>query len=92
MERIVTPGLVDEAPALRVADRPPAHEPKHIGRQDGARAREFLFLPIGDTHMRMTFGYLRHTMTQSNRVFVTIECLYGCKVAFADGIRRIVKP
>ncbi len=28
----------------------------------------------------------------SNRVFVTVECLYGFKAALADGIKRIVKP
>ncbi len=38
------------------------------------------------------FGYLRYTETQSNRIFVTVECLYGCKQAIADGIKRIVKP
>ena len=39
-----------------------------------------------------TFGYLRYTKTQSNRIFVTVECLYGYKQGLADGIKRIVKP
>ena len=29
---------------------------------------------------------------RSNRMFVTVECLYGYKQAIADGIKRIVKP
>jgi hypothetical protein len=38
------------------------------------------------------FGYLRYTETSSNRVFITVECLYGFKVAIAAGLKRIVKP
>jgi hypothetical protein len=40
---------------------------------------------------RPHFGY-RYTETTSNRVFVTVECLYGFTVARADGSKRIVKP
>lgn len=47
---------------------------------------------VTDPETGLTFGYLRYTETTSNRVFVTIECLYGFKVALADGIKRIVKP
>jgi hypothetical protein len=47
---------------------------------------------ITDPETGLTFGYLRYSETQSNRVFVTVECLYGFKVALADGIKRIVKP
>jgi len=36
-------------------------------------------------------GYLRYTETSSNRIFVTVECLYGFKVAIAGGLKRIVK-
>ncbi|PWU09663.1 MAG: hypothetical protein C5B47_03140 [Verrucomicrobia bacterium] len=39
----------------------------------------------------LTFGYLRYTETSSNRIFITVECLYGFKAAIAEGIRRIVK-
>ena len=40
----------------------------------------------------IALGYLRYTETQSNRIFVTVECLYGYKQVIADGIKRIVKP
>jgi hypothetical protein len=47
---------------------------------------------VTDPETGLTFGYLRYTETQSNRIFVTVECLYGYKQALADGIKRIVKP
>jgi hypothetical protein len=47
---------------------------------------------ITDPETGLTFGYLRYSEVQSNRVFVTVECLYGFKTALADGIKRIVKP
>jgi hypothetical protein len=47
---------------------------------------------ITDPESGLTFGYLRYSEVQSNRVFVTVECLYGFKTALADGIKRIVKP
>ncbi len=47
---------------------------------------------VTDPETGLTFGYLRYTEVQSNRVFVTVECLYGFKAALADGIKRIVKP
>ena len=47
---------------------------------------------ITDPETGLTFGYLRYSETSSNRVFVTVECLYGFKTALADGIKRIVKP
>ena len=40
----------------------------------------------------LTCGYPRYTETQSNRIFVTVACLYGYKPAIADGIKRVVKP
>jgi hypothetical protein len=40
----------------------------------------------------VTFGKQRYTEVQNNRVFVTVECLYGFKAALADGTKRIVKP
>ena len=45
---------------------------------------------VTDPETGLTFGYLRYSEVQSNRVFVTVECLYGFKVALADGIKRIV--
>ena len=47
---------------------------------------------VTDPETGLTFGYLRYTETQSNRIFVTVECLYGWKQAIAGGIKRIVKP
>lgn len=47
---------------------------------------------VTDPETGLTFGYLRYTETNSNRIFVTVECLYGFKPAIADGIKRIVKP
>ena len=47
---------------------------------------------VTDPLTGLTFGYLRYTETSSNRIFVTVECLYGFKVAIASGLKRIVKP
>ena len=35
---------------------------------------------------------LRFTDTRANKVFVTIECLYGFTVGKNDALKRIVKP
>ena len=40
----------------------------------------------------MTFGYLRFTDTRANKVFVTLECLYGFSVGKNDALKRVVKP
>ena len=47
---------------------------------------------VTDPETGLTFGYLRFTEIQSNRIFVTVECLYGFAAAIGDGIKRIVKP
>lgn len=47
---------------------------------------------VTDPETGLTFGYLRYTETQSNRIFVTVECLYGFKAAIPDGIKRITRP
>jgi len=47
---------------------------------------------VTDPETGLTFGYLRYTETSSNRIFVTVECLYGFKAGIGDGIKRIVKP
>ncbi len=47
---------------------------------------------VTDPQTGMTFGYLRFTDTRANKVFVTLECLYGFTVAKADALKRIVKP
>ena len=36
--------------------------------------------------------YLRFTDTRANKVFVTLECLYGFCAAKTDALKRIVKP
>jgi hypothetical protein len=33
-----------------------------------------------------------YTETSSNRIFVTVEALYGFKPAIAAGLKRLVKP
>jgi putative transposase len=40
----------------------------------------------------ITFGYLRFTDTRSNKIFVTLKCLYGFTAVKTDGLKRIVKP
>ena len=47
---------------------------------------------VTDPQTGMTFGYLRFTDTRANKVFVTIECLYGFSAAKGDALKRIVKP
>jgi len=47
---------------------------------------------ITDPTTDLTFGYMRYTHTDSNRIFITVECLYGFKVAIPNGLKRLVKP
>lgn len=47
---------------------------------------------VTDPQTGMTFGYLRFTDTRANKVFVTIECLYGFTVGKNDALKRLVKP
>ena len=47
---------------------------------------------VTDPQTGVTFGYLRFTDTRANKVFVTIECLYGFAVGKSDALKRIVKP
>jgi hypothetical protein len=47
---------------------------------------------VTDPATGMTFGYLRFTDTRANKVFVTIECLYGFTVGKSDALKRLVKP
>jgi hypothetical protein len=78
----------------------PTHQPPLFPSASSAVAMRYLE-PVAeydeagavtDPETGLTFGYLRYTETQSNRIFVTVECLYGYKQAIADGIKRIVKP
>ena len=47
---------------------------------------------VTDPQTGVTFGYLRFTDTRANKVFVTIECLYGFAVGKSDALKRVVKP
>jgi hypothetical protein len=47
---------------------------------------------VTDPQTGMIFGYLRFTDTRANKVFVTIECLYGFTVGMGEALKRIVKP
>jgi len=47
---------------------------------------------VTDPQTGMTFGYLRFTDTRANKVFVTLECLYGFTIGKTDALKRIVKP
>ena len=47
---------------------------------------------VTDPTTGMTFGYLRLTDTRANKIFVTLECLYGFAPAKTDALKRIVKP
>jgi hypothetical protein len=46
---------------------------------------------VTDPATGMTFGYLRFTDTRANKIFVTLECLYGFAPAKTDALKRIVK-
>ena len=62
--------------------------PVHVAGRGGERRH------ASEIHLSLVFldAGLRYTEVQSNRIFVTVECLYGYKQAIADGIKRIVKP
>lgn len=45
---------------------------------------------VTDPTTGLTFGYLRHSDTRSNKVYITLEALYGFKVIRPDGLKRIV--
>jgi hypothetical protein len=47
---------------------------------------------VTDPTTGMTFGYLRFTDTRANKIFITLECLYGFAPAKTDALKRIVKP
>jgi hypothetical protein len=47
---------------------------------------------VTDPTTGMTFGYLRFTDTRSNKIFITLKCLYCFSPAKTDGLKRIVKP
>lgn len=44
---------------------------------------------VTDPVTGLTFGYLRYTDTTSNKVYITLEALYGYKVVRAEALKRI---
>jgi len=47
---------------------------------------------VTDPVTGMTFGYLRFTDTRADKVFVTLEFLYGFSPAKTDDLKRVVRP
>lgn len=45
---------------------------------------------VTDPVTGLTFGYLRYTDTKSNKVYITLEALYGFKMVRPAGLQRIV--
>ena len=45
---------------------------------------------VTDPVTGLTFGYLRYTDTKSNKVYISLEALYGFKVVRPAGLQRIV--
>lgn len=45
---------------------------------------------VTDPTTGLTFGYLRFSDTKSNKVYITLEALYGFKVIRPEGLKRIV--
>ena len=44
---------------------------------------------VTDPVTGLTFGYLRFTDTSANKVFITLEALYGYRVVRKDALQRI---
>lgn len=45
---------------------------------------------VTDPVSGLTFGYLRYTDVRSNKVYITLEALYGFSVVRPEGLKRIV--
>lgn len=45
---------------------------------------------VTDPITGLTFGYLRYSDPKSNKVYITLEALYGFKVIRPEGLKRIV--
>lgn len=45
---------------------------------------------VTDPTTGLTFGYLRYSDTKSNKIYITLEALYGFKVIRPEGLKRIV--
>ncbi len=103
----VTEGMVKRLAGFNLHETtliPPDHAEKLVGfaAHSSAVAVAMRYLqPVADYQQSgavtdpttgMTFGYLRFTDTRANKVFVTLECLYGFAPAKTDALKRIVKP
>jgi hypothetical protein len=103
----VTEGMVKRLAGFALHETtiiPPDHAEKLVGfaAHSSAMAVAMRYLqPVADYQQAgavtdpqtgMTFGYLRFTDTRANKVFVTLECLYGFVAAKTDALKRIVKP
>ncbi len=103
----VTEGMVKRIAGFALHETtilPPDHAEKLVGfaTHSSAMAVAMRYLqPVADYQQAgavtdpqtgMTFGYLRFTDTRANKVFVTLECLYGFVAAKTDALKRIVKP
>ena len=102
----VTEGMVKRLAGFALHETtiiPPDHAEKLVGfaAHSSAMAVAMRYLqPVADYQQAgavtdpqtgMTFGYLRFTDTRANKVFVTLECLYGFVAAKTDALKRIVK-
>ena len=74
-------GFVTHASAMAVAMR----YLQPIANYDEAGA-------VTDPVTGLTFGYLRYTDTTSNKVYITLECLYGYQVIRPAALQRITVP
>lgn len=103
----VTEGMVKRIAGFALHETtilPPDHAEKLVGfaTHSSAMAVAMRYLqPVADYQQAgavtdpqtgITFGYLRFTDTRANKVFVTLECLYGFVAAKTDALKRIVKP
>jgi hypothetical protein len=102
----VTEGMVKRLAGFALHETtiiPPDHAEKLVGfaAHSSAMAVAMRYLqPVADYQQAgavtdpqtgMTFGYLRFTDTRANKVFVTLECLYGFVAAKTDALKRVVK-
>ena len=103
----VTEGMVKRIAGFNLHETtliPPDHAEKLVGfaAHSSAVAVAMRYLqPVADYQQSgavtdpttgMTFGYLRFTDTRANKIFVTLECLYGFAPAKTEALKRIVKP
>lgn len=89
---VAATGTTAPAPVTPKGDRQTENLVARFKAISDPKEQTLFWRSLTDPETGLTFGYLRFTDTRANKVFVTIECLYGFKTAIADGIKRIVKP